>query len=220
MQTLGRREVDKLFNLMVASRKSAAVEFVRDLIEEHADENLILSEVLNPALIKIGNSWGQRKISLSQSFVCAKIAEEILNQCVGGVRSERNENLKAVIGNIEDDFHSLGRKIVANFLKAQGWTIYDLGNDVTPGRFVEQALEHGASIIGVSAMMQSTALNISRVRELIDNQNLQNAIKLAVGGAVFAWRPELAERVGADGTAAHAGLVNDLFLNLNQSASR
>lgn len=104
MQSLGRSEVESLYELMVASRKVAALDYMRKLIEIHGDNNLILSEVLNPALIMIGNAWGQRRISLSQSFVCAKIAEEILSECASETPAYRNENLKAVIGNIEGDY--------------------------------------------------------------------------------------------------------------------
>ncbi len=46
-----------------------------------------------------------------------------------------------VIGNIEDDFHSLGRRIVASFLSAADWEVHDIGNDVPAETFIiEQEL--------------------------------------------------------------------------------
>lgn len=208
----------KLYGLMVSSQRNSSLQFARAVIEEYQDNNLVLSKVLNPALIRVGRAWGKRELTLSQSFVCAKIAEDILTECTASTEQGSNEDMVAVIGNIEDDYHSLGRKIVANYLKASGWTIHDLGNDVPAEDFVDSAQETGASVIGVSAMMQTTALNISKVRELLDERKLSSSIKLAVGGAVFAWKPELADTVGADGTAEHAGLANDLFIQLNAAA--
>jgi len=116
-----------------------------------------------------------------------------------------------IIGNIEDDFHSLGRKMVSIFLKSAGWEIIDLGNDVPAKDFVDKAEKTGALFIAVSAMMYSTAMNIKKVREEIDRRGLNGKIKLAAGGAVFRLRPELLEEVGGDGTAGNAINVPALF---------
>ncbi|GAB1484745.1 hypothetical protein MASR2M78_35630 [Treponema sp.] len=110
----------------------------------------------------------------------------------------------AVIGNIEDDYHSIGRRMVATLLRMDGWLVKDLGNDVLAKAFVDEALRMEASVIGVSAMMLTNAQNIRKVRKEIDNRKLENKIKLAVGGAIFVMRPELADEVGGDGTAINA----------------
>ncbi|MEI6877096.1 MAG: hypothetical protein WCL50_18435, partial [Spirochaetota bacterium] len=46
---------------------------------------------------------------------------------------------KAVIGNIEEDFHGLGRRLVASFLRTSGWEVHDLGNDVAAERTPRRA---------------------------------------------------------------------------------
>ena len=79
-----------------------------------------------------------------------------------------------MIGNIEDDFHSLGRQTVCPFLTAAGWEVHDLGNDVPAEQFLDKALEVNASVIGVSAMMQTTALNIRKLRAMIDDAICSN----------------------------------------------
>jgi len=116
-----------------------------------------------------------------------------------------------VIGNIEEDFHALGRRMVGTFLRAEGWIVHDLGNDVPAKEFVDKALEVGARVIGVSAMMMTTALNIRRVRQEIDSRGLTGRIQLAVGGAVFCVSPGLVDEVGGDGTAANALAASGLF---------
>jgi methanogenic corrinoid protein MtbC1 len=80
--------------------------------------------------------------------------------------------------------------------------------------FVEKALAVDACIIGVSAMTLTTALNIRKLRDLIDARDLRNRIKLVVGGAVFTWRPELVGEVGGDGTAANAASVDAVVSKL------
>lgn len=43
------------------------------------------------------------------------------------------------MGNIEDDFHPLGRRLVNIYSQAAGWNIIDLGNDVPAVEFIEKA---------------------------------------------------------------------------------
>ncbi|MFA7176187.1 MAG: hypothetical protein WC114_02975, partial [Smithellaceae bacterium] len=69
-----------------------------------------------------------------------------------------------------------------------------------------------------SAMMHTTALNIRKLRDLIDARGLNHQLKLAVGGAVFNWRPDLVAEVGGDGTARNATGVDALFQRLRDAA--
>jgi methanogenic corrinoid protein MtbC1 len=120
-----------------------------------------------------------------------------------------------VIGCTEDDYHPLGCRLVGVFLKTAGWEVHDLGTDVLAGEFVDKAEESGARVIGVSAMMYSTADHIPKLRHEIDARGLKGRLQLAVGGAVFVLRPELVGEVGGDGTAKNAtlapALVDDLW---------
>ena len=185
---------------------------------EHGYEYL-LAEVLDPTLILIGEEWSSSEtFTLAQMYVAAKVTEDVLGK-IADQRKHPSEGQPAkgpvVIGNIEEDFHALGRRMVGTFLRAEGWIVHDLGNDVPAALFVDKAQELGARVIGVSAMMMTTARNIKRVREEIDRRGLAGKIQLAVGGAVFRVCPGLAEEVGGDGTAANAlgaaGLFNRLW---------
>jgi methanogenic corrinoid protein MtbC1 len=185
-------------------------------LEKGWDKRTYLSLVLDPALATLGQLWEEGKVSISQSYVAARIAETILLHCLPKDGTPREGDLKGkiIIGNIEDDFHSLGRKILGSFLRAQGWEVYDLGNDVPPEDFLAKAEEVQASLLGVSAMMLTTALNIIRLRELMDKRGLASRMRLAVGGAVFTFRPDLVELVGAHGTAKNAALGDALMQRL------
>jgi methanogenic corrinoid protein MtbC1 len=152
---------------------------------EHGYERL-LAEVLDPTLILIGEEWrSSGTFTLAQVYVAAKVTEDVLGK-IATLRKLPSEGQPpkgpVVIGNIEEDFHALGRRMVGTFLRAEGWLVHDLGNDVPAALFVDKAQEVGARVIGVSAMMMTTARNIKRVREEIDRRGLTGRIQLAVGG--------------------------------------
>lgn len=178
----------------------------------------LLSEVLEPTLHAVGEDWYKEdSFTLAQAYVTSKIAEDVMDLVLrdaSALQTRTTPKGPVVIGNIEEDFHALGRKLVGTFLKSQGWQVIDLGNDVPAKAFVDQALSAGAHVIGVSAMTLSTARNIARVREEITRRGLEQHIKIAVGGAVFCLRPTLCEEIGADGSAPNAFEASQLFTRL------
>jgi methanogenic corrinoid protein MtbC1 len=205
--------------ILLADRAKA-----RSLIEAWASEKgyeSVVLELLSPALEIIGQGWseGSGEVSLSQGYVAAKIAEEVLGKVlelrlgVGGAQAVKGS---LVLGNIQDDFHPLGRKMVASFLRLDGWEVHDLGVDVSAQDLVDKAEATGARVVGASAMMYTTAKNVLALRQEIDRRGLKGRLQLAVGGAVFKLRPELVEEFGADGTTATALQAPALFAELWQ----
>lgn len=209
---------EQLLSAMMNADRSGAAEIIGRALALGITPKQVISEILDPAIVRLGQLWEQESMSLAQNFVAAKIAEDALLSCVPANTEDNQSKGAVVIGNVEDDFHSLGRRAVGLFLTAAGWEVHDLGNDVPAEQFLDKALAVKARVIGVSAMMQTTALNIRKLRELIDSRGLTGRLKLAVGGAVFNWRPELVAEVGADGTAQNAVGADQLFLRLQAEA--
>lgn len=204
MDVAEKRQI--LFELVSEGEKDKAV---KQLILWAGESGFkaIIFEVLEPALVEWGKRWMQGKLSLAHGYLSGKVAEEFYMEA--SKNPDFNKDSKAqkgtiILGNIEDDFHPLGRRLVNIYSQAAGWNIIDLGNDVTAEMFVDNAVENKAAIIAVSAMMFTTAKNIGKVRAELEKRNLSGTIKLAVGGAVFKLRPELVQQVGGDGTAETA----------------
>ena len=209
----------KLLELILEAQRTEAVRLI-DKLAEDAGYFSVINLILEPVLIEIGEMWSKEKLSLAQGYVSAKITEDILLNALQTPEWQHdisNRYVPVVLANIEDDFHSLGRKMVGTFLLASGWQVHDLGNDIPASEIVDAAVRVQAPIIGISAMMYTTAMNIRKVRDEINRRNLQDRIKLAVGGAIFKLRPELVTEVGGDGTAASATQASELFSELLQT---
>jgi methylmalonyl-CoA mutase cobalamin-binding domain/chain len=206
----------KLIELIIEAKRTEAVSLI-DKLAEDAGYFAAINLILEPVLIEIGEMWSKENLSLAQGYVSAKITEDILLNAVDSSEwqlKQTENNVPVVLANIEDDFHALGRKMIGTFLKAFGWQVHDLGNDVLAEEIIDAAVKCNAPIVGVSAMMYTSALNIKKVRDEINRRNLQDKIKLAVGGAIFKVRPQLVNEVGGDGTASSATEVPELFSHL------
>lgn len=203
--------VERILN---ADRAGAAA-VLESWVADHGPQRM-LAEVLEPTLTRIGEGWRSAgAFTLAQAYVAAKVAEEAMDRiaAASGPAPPPSRG-PAVIGNIEDDFHALGRRMVGTFLRMEGWDVRDLGNDVPAAAFVDEAVAAGARVVGASAMMLTTARNIRKLRDEIDGRGLAGRLQLAVGGAVFLVRPDLVAEVGGDGTAGSALGAPRLFADL------
>lgn len=198
---------DKVVQLIDKADLFNAKKTLLDWIELHQERKLV-EGVIIAILHQVGQKCVSTEgVSLAQAYVASEVVAAAIEKIAQDQEKEKNTAPRkgpVVLANIEDDFHSLGRRMLATILEANQWEVVDMGNDVPAEQVVDKAVEVGARVIGVSAMMHTTALNIKKVREELDKRSLSSSIKLAVGGAVFTVRPELVEEVGGDGTCKTA----------------
>ncbi len=217
LQTAMHQQAKALVDLILIGEQSDADRLLEAWATQKGYRSAIV-DILEPALETIGRLWEIDNISLAAGYLAGKVAETLLKQAAIHEQALPLTRGPVIIGNTEDDYHSLGRKLVGIFLTTAGWKVIDLGNDVTAREFVDAAVEHKSCLIGASAMMYTTAQNIKLIRAEIDQRGLNGKIKLAVGGAVFKASPGLITEVGGDGTAANAVDVPALFSRLEQEA--
>ena len=94
---------------------------------------------------------------------------------------------------MQGDIHDIGKNIVKVILENYGYRVVDLGRDVPVETVVAAAKEHGAKLVGLSALMTTTLKSMEAtivgLRETCD-------CKVVVGGAVLT--PDYAKKIGAD----------------------
>ena len=112
-----------------------------------------------------------------------------------------------IIGTVKGDLHDIGKNLVGMMFKGAGFKVVDLGTDVPPEKFVAAAKEHGASLVGLSALLTTTMPNMRECIEALKAAGL--ATKVMIGGAPVT--QAFADEIGADGytpdaaTAVEAG---------------
>src|SRR3989304_3148748 len=107
--------------LLRADRPAAAAH-LRRALEAGVDPRELLLNVIQPSMQQVGDLWSRQQASLTQYFVAGRIADDVTDTIVPllerqGVGVARG---RVVIGTIAGDYHGLGRKIVAAFLRAAG----------------------------------------------------------------------------------------------------
>ena len=78
--------------------------------------------------------------------------------------------------------------------------VFDLGKDVPAEEIIAKAKEVDADLIGLSALMTTTMMEMKKVVEFAKKENLR--AKIMIGGAVIT--QGFAEEIGADGYSKDA----------------
>jgi len=161
----------------------------------------IVEGVLKP-IYKIMQKANIRKNECEESFKSVEVAYtalEILDKYIDVPRLVCGTPVKgrAVIGCVKGESHVIGKDIIAAFLKASGYEVHNLGNDVPPEAFVEKVKKTKAiSIVGLSASMDSTLEAIRETIDALKEAGLREKLKILVGGAAV--DEKFIEEIGAD----------------------
>lgn len=174
----------------------------------------IVFEVIVPAVDSMMDFVSEKTgVNLAQHFFASQIASELVEILIEKFASAPVISGIVAIGTSYGDFHGLGKRIVTGCLKAHIINTIDLGLNVTPERFVEQAILNKANVIAISSMMYHSATGENgclRVRQLLNENQLEEKIKIIVGGAPYRFDHKLYQTVKADAWAENgnsAGIV-------------
>lgn len=172
---------------------------LEDALAQGESPAFLLTHVVERTVEKVGKEQIDYEVPLSEIYLNGKIIEHSLNLLLPLISQteELKHSPKIIIGNAFGDYHALGRKIVATFLRMGGFNVIDLGLSVPNQVFVDTAKKENASIICVSALIIHTAKEIIELRELLDKNGLHH-VKILVGGAPFNFEPRLVQEVKAD----------------------
>jgi 5-methyltetrahydrofolate--homocysteine methyltransferase len=110
-----------------------------------------------------------------------------------------------VIGTAQGDLHDIGKNLVAMMLEGAGFRVLNLGRDVAPEAFCKAVEEHGANIVGISALMTTTMPAMKRTIDALVRAGLRDRVKVMVGGAPVT--QAFADQIGADGYARDSTLA-------------
>ena len=188
---------------------------VKDLVNSAVDEGVGPQKVLDEGLISgmevVGVRFKNCEIYVPEVLVSARamsagmdIIEPLLAKA--GIKARG----VFVVGTVKGDLHDIGKNLVAMMLKGAGWKVVDLGVDIDAEKFVQSAIDADADVIGLSALLTTTMVNMKSVIELAKNKDCK--AKIVVGGAPLT--QSYADEIGADGYAPDAATASEIISSM------
>lgn len=202
-----------LYMAVVKGKGGSILELVEAELQQGVEPARILDTHLIPAINYVGDLFEQKKYFLPQLIASAEAMEKAINRLEPLLAAARGDQELATIlvATVKGDIHDIGKNLVALMLKNYGYRVIDLGKDVDCQVILDKAKETNAAVIGLSALMTTTMMEM---KEIVDKAREQGVkAKIILGGAVVT--ESFAKEIGADGYSADAGeavkLVNRLL---------
>lgn len=182
-----------------------ALEVTR-LVEARLAEGVSPDEILvnlMEGMAAIGVRFSDMEISIPEVLMSARAmyaALEILRPFTQD--SQATPCGTIAMGTIFGDIHDIGKNLVSMMLEGAGFTVIDLGIDVSVESFLACVREEKPDIIGMSALLSVTMQNMRDVMEALKREGLRESVKVIIGGAPVS--QEFADDIGADAYGADA----------------
>lgn len=163
----------------------------------------ILFDVLIPALQEVGRRFETGDYFVPEMLVSAKAMQEALHQLRPLLAETGVKPLGTVMMmTVKGDLHDIGKNLCNIMLEGAGFTVIDLGVNVTPEKMIVAVRQHHPPVIGLSALLTTTMPMFKVNLEALKRAGLRDEVKVMVGGAPVT--QEYADAIGADGYAPDA----------------
>jgi 5-methyltetrahydrofolate--homocysteine methyltransferase len=190
---------------------------VKEMTEKALEEGRSAQEVLQDGLVAgmsvVGEDFKHNRLYVPQVLIAARAMKAGM-AVLTPILSQSGESASAgtiIMGTVKGDIHDIGKNLVCMMGEGAGFTMVDLGVNQSADDFVSAVKEHGAGIVGMSALLTTTMPYMKVVIDRFQDEGLDH-IPLCVGGAPVS--EMFADEIGADGYAADAVSAVELFQSL------
>jgi len=193
--------------------RDGADELTRLALDEGIGPAEILDQALIPAMEKVGVRFSEKKIFVPQMLISAKAMNAALVHLkpyfqAGTVRRKG----RFIIGTVTGDMHDIGKNLVAMIIEGAGWEVLDLGVDVGSQKFISALKENEEAVVGLSALLTTTMVNMKAI--VTDIKNSFPSARIIIGGAPV--NEDFRKEIGADNYSkdpqAAVSYLNSLLL--------
>ncbi|MCC8029439.1 MAG: corrinoid protein [Lachnospiraceae bacterium] len=189
--------IQDISDFLQKGRAKNVKKLVQQALDENEDPKAILNEGLLDGMMVIGEKFKNNEVFVPEVLVAARALNAGLAILEPVLVEAGNEPAgKVVIGTVKGDLHDIGKNLVAMMLKGIGFEVADMGVDVAPETFVEQAEAIGADVIVMSALLTTTMPTMEAVVRLLEEKGIREKYIVMVGGAPV--NEKFAEKIGAD----------------------
>jgi methanogenic corrinoid protein MtbC1 len=155
----------------------------------------ILENALVPAMDRVGNKFSENKIYVPQMLMSAKAMGASMIQLKPFFTSgEIKTKGTFIIGTVKGDLHDIGKNLVAMMVEGAGWTVIDLGVDVSSSRYIEALNNYPGAVVALSALLTTTMANMEGI--VADIKAQIPGVKVFIGGAPV--NNNFCQKIGAD----------------------
>ncbi len=193
--------VQKIFQGIVDGQQDLVAETVEAALQAGVPARTILDEGMLAAMAEVGRQFEANECYVPEMLISARAMKAGLAKLQPSLKQMDVQAAgKVAVGTVKGDLHDMGKNLVGMMLEGAGFTVKDLGVDVSPEAFVAAADD--VDVIGLSALLTTTMGQMKTTLDALDAAGKRPKVKVIVGGAPVT--EDFARHIGADGYAPNA----------------
>ena len=193
------RDFSDITGALTELEEAEVLRLVRAALAQGADP-VALMHACEAGMQAVGERYERQDIFLSGLIMAGEIFRQVLEEVKPRLADQLAGEASGTVllGTVGGDIHDIGKDMAALALRAFGFTVHDLGVDVSPERFLEAAKVLHPDIIGLSGLVSTAYKSMRDTVELIRIQSdeLGGRIFTIIGGGTI--DEEVAAFVDAD----------------------
>ena len=207
-------ELNDLSQAIIEGDSEKATNLTKEALKQGLDALCIFQESLIPTMNVVGKKMQSGEYFIPEVLVSAeamKAAQSVLKPMMSDTQL-KNRLGKVVMGTVQGDLHDIGKNLVITMFEGGGFEVVDIGIDVPAEKFVAAVKKKKPDILGLSALLSVTMLNMQAVITSLEKSGLRRNVRVIIGGATVS--QDFADEIGADGYARDAGGAVELAKSL------
>jgi corrinoid protein of di/trimethylamine methyltransferase len=200
---------EKFFQSLLEGETEEVKSLVQEALDAGESAGRVLKEGLIQAMDRVGVRFKNGELYIPEVLLAARAMHAGM-AILKPILSKSTETIagKVLIGTVKGDLHDIGKNLVAMMIEGGGFDVIDLGIDVPASRFVEAVKEHRPQVVGMSALLTTTMMEMKKTIQALEEAGQKDRVKIIVGGAPVT--EDFAKDIGADGYAPDAAVAVDV----------
>ena len=209
--------IEQLRAAVINGDAKSAAALTSQALRDGVPPQYLVDTALIPAMDEAGRLFEEGEFFVPELLVASralKASQSLITPLLAAAGATSRG--KIVIGTVKGDLHDIGKNLVVALLQGGGFDVVDLGADVAPDAFVAAVRDHAPDVVGLSALLTTTMLQMQQTIGALTAAGVRERVKVIVGGAPVTQR--FADQVGADGYADNAAAAVTLARSLVSAA--
>lgn len=196
-------DLNNLYDAIIKGNLNLSVETTKSALAEGIEPQTIIKDYMIPAMDRIGGMFENCEVFVPELLLAARAMKGSLGLIQPLLTASGAESKgKIIIGTVQGDLHDIGKNIVASMLEGAGFQVINIGNDISPQKFIDAIKAHNPQIVAMSALLTTTMTSMETTIKAIREAGLRDKVKIMIGGAPVS--ENFSNKIGADGYSDNA----------------
>lgn len=189
--------IDEIIDSLKRGQGKRVSELVKMALDEGASPQTILEDGFLKGMEQVADKFRREEVGVPEILSITRALDRgvsTLRHYSGG--HTKKEIGTVILGTVKGDLHDIGKNLVKIMMESRNIRVIDLGVDVSPGRFLDEAVGSRAQIVCLSGIMPHSEEDMRAVVEEFEMRGIRDRFYFMVGG--YFLTEKQAREIGAD----------------------